>query len=530
MYRSVLAVALAASALWLAPMPARASFHIAEISEIMTSYGGDANVQFVEIRMITVGQQFVAGTKLNAFDASGNFIATVLTVPSNVQGGAGRPWIMGTPAFETASGLQVDFEFANGSLPTGGGMVCWGQPGNNTTTVSCPTTGSPYVDCIAYGTYSGPTNSCIGNPTPQNADGHSLERIDGGNDNLTDFACSNPAEPQNNAFESASLSATTPCPNCGNDTVESGEECDGTDSVACPGACLSNCVCAVCGDGAVNAPGEICEIGEDAACPGDCLADCTCATCGDDVAEPPAEQCDGTDDSACPGECLPPGETNQCFCPPGPLDAFLCYKANFKKEVSPALADVFDSGAVTSKGIFRFCAPADTGGGLSDPATHLNVYKIKGEHVKRSDIQVDDSFGTFVFDTKKAKTFMVPTNKSIFPAFPPQPVGPPSVVDHFRCLRAKNAKGTEKIAKGTKIAVVDQFGVRQVEIKKALALCLPTDKNGEGINRPESHLLCYKIKPLIKHKPDGVQTRDQFGDASFRLKGEVELCVPATLP
>ena len=87
------------------PRSAQAIFHFAEIDEVMTSYGGDANVQFVEIEMLFEGQNITTNTVLGAFDASGNHLSDVLVVPGNVTTGANRPWLMGTTQFQTASGL-----------------------------------------------------------------------------------------------------------------------------------------------------------------------------------------------------------------------------------------------------------------------------------------------------------------------------------------------------------------------------------------------------------------------------------------
>ncbi|TMA57793.1 MAG: DNRLRE domain-containing protein, partial [Deltaproteobacteria bacterium] len=84
------------------------------------------------------------------------------------------------------------------------------------------------------------------------------------------------------------------CPVCGDNKVnQASEQCDGTDSVLCPGAC----------DGTA-----------DAACPGRCQPDCTCApapVCGDNVVNQASEQCDGTDSVLCPGACQA-----DCTCPP----------------------------------------------------------------------------------------------------------------------------------------------------------------------------------------------------------------------
>jgi hypothetical protein len=194
------------------PRATSALFHFAVIDEVMTSYGGDAGVQFVEIRMLAASQNFVMNSVLGAFDASGSYIGDVLIVPGNVLSGTNRRWIMATAAFQTASGLTPDFIIPAG-LPAGGGMVCWGAPG-----ISAPPPGSwdhtnpnSYVDCVAYGTYSGPPNAHVGTPTPLDADGHSLVRTTDTNNNANDFDCGDPATPQNNAGDTASLAATTAC-------------------------------------------------------------------------------------------------------------------------------------------------------------------------------------------------------------------------------------------------------------------------------------------------------------------------------
>jgi len=201
--------------------PSQAAFHFAEIDEVMTSYGGNANVQFVEIKMLSAGQNFVTNSVLGAFDASGNFIGDVLIVPGDVTSGANRSWLMGTTTgptnFQTESGLTPDFPMPAG-LPTGGGMVCWGAPG-----FIVPPPGSwdhtnpnNYIDCVAYGTYSGPGNFKIGTtmgsfPAPDDADGHSLQRTQDTNSSANDWVCADPASPTNNTPASASLAATTLC-------------------------------------------------------------------------------------------------------------------------------------------------------------------------------------------------------------------------------------------------------------------------------------------------------------------------------
>lgn len=205
------ALALALLTFMLTP-EAHALFHFAHIDEVMASYDGNDMVQFVEIEMEFDSQNVTTNAVLAIFDAAGNYVKDMIVFPSNVPvGGAGVHFIIGTAAFENVSGLTVDFTAAQADLPTDGGMVCFGGGGG-----SIPqnppnwdrTDLNSYVDCLAYGSYSGPTAINSGNPTPLLPVGHSLARVSLTNDNETDFDCGDPATPENNAGTSVSLDAT----------------------------------------------------------------------------------------------------------------------------------------------------------------------------------------------------------------------------------------------------------------------------------------------------------------------------------
>lgn len=196
------------------PGRAQALFHEAVIDEILASWDGDPQQQFVEVRMLFAAQNLVTNSVLAAFDESGAYLGDVLVLPNDVpNGNAGGTWTMATEEFQARHGFTADFAMPAG-IPLGGGMICWGAPG--VLTPPDPTSWdhsdpANYVDCLAYGSFAGPSNVHVGNPTPLTAEGHSLARVAETDDNRNDFACADPAMPTNNAGESVAVAATTPC-------------------------------------------------------------------------------------------------------------------------------------------------------------------------------------------------------------------------------------------------------------------------------------------------------------------------------
>jgi hypothetical protein len=209
-------MALAMVSLLAATAPAaHALFHAVVIDEVLTSYAQNPDHQFIEMRMLSGSQNFVANSVFALFDAQGIYVDDLLVVPGNVgRSGAGTRWLVATPSFQKSLGVTADFLIADRALPTDGGMICFGGGGGispqNPPSWDRENFGS-YVDCLAYGTYSGPSNSRIGNPTPLNGNGHSLQRMTSTRDNATDFACSDDITAENNAGDVVDLSSTTSC-------------------------------------------------------------------------------------------------------------------------------------------------------------------------------------------------------------------------------------------------------------------------------------------------------------------------------
>ena len=90
------------------------------------------------------------------------------------------------------------------------------------------------------------------------------------------------------------------CPKCGNGILDPGEECDGTNDSACPGACQADCTCGpFCGDGTCDPDENSCSCTADCGTPpSNELLDSTCADGLDN-------DCDGVIDADDP-DCAEP--------------------------------------------------------------------------------------------------------------------------------------------------------------------------------------------------------------------------------
>lgn len=91
--------------------PAAASFHLMQIEQVAGSYCGNPNAQAIQLRMRSGGQQFVQGTSLVAYDATGANPVTLLTFPANASNGtAGARILIATVAFQQDAGAPpADF-------------------------------------------------------------------------------------------------------------------------------------------------------------------------------------------------------------------------------------------------------------------------------------------------------------------------------------------------------------------------------------------------------------------------------------
>lgn len=104
----------------------------------------------------------------------------------------------------------------------------------------------------------------------------------------------------------------------------------------------------------------------------------------------------------------------------------------------------------------------------------------------------------------------------------------PASLDHFLCYKTTPTKGTPKFAPRT-VSLADQFETKEFDVTKPLRLCNPADKNGEGINDPDTHLEGYKIQAMPgtpKFDKHSVKVTNQFGDFFVNTIRPDRLLVP----
>ena len=212
---------------------------------------------------------------------------------------------------------------------------------------------------------------------------------------------------------------------------------------------------------------------------------------------------------------------------------YQCYEVHQgQQNVTPAtLDDLFGTSTISVRRAKRICTPADKNDenpGALAQIDHLKAYEINQTErfTPVKNLSVTNQFGTMLLNIARPDFILVPTSKSL-DQNPAPPIVP--TINHYKCYTIARYK-----ARFDGIKVVDQFGTLNVDIKRPVRFCAAADKNGEGILDPNSHLLCYQVRPVTgspRFKPPvpAVFTNNQFGPATNRVFGPRELCVPTTI-
>lgn len=89
-----------AAALALSPAPARATFHLMQVEQVIAGVDGDDTVQAIQLRMRGANQQFVSGSRLRVVDAAGANPVLLSDITTNVgDGDLGSRVLLATASF-----------------------------------------------------------------------------------------------------------------------------------------------------------------------------------------------------------------------------------------------------------------------------------------------------------------------------------------------------------------------------------------------------------------------------------------------
>lgn len=195
---SLAATAIALAILTLGASAASATFHLISVREVYPGSAAQPAAEYVELQMWAPDQNFVAGHVVRTYDASGSPTGTD-AFPADVSHGANQSTlVLATPEAEASLGFAADAPMApSGRLDPSGGAVCWEQ-----------------IDCVAWGSFSGPLPSPTGTPAASIPDGMALRRtiapgcptllepLDDHDDGAADFAPVFPAPRPNSVVPS----------------------------------------------------------------------------------------------------------------------------------------------------------------------------------------------------------------------------------------------------------------------------------------------------------------------------------------
>ncbi len=97
--------------------------------------------------------------------------------------------------------------------------------------------------------------------------------------------------------------------------------------------------------------------------------------------------------------------------------------------------------------------------------------------------------------------------------------------DNFKCYKAK-FDPRERFDRRD-VELTDQFGTIFARTLLPYDFCNPVDKNGEGIENPQRHFMCYKLFAPPERRRHLLRGTDQFGSEELTVTQSRLLCNPA---
>ena len=99
-------------------------------------------------------------------------------------------------------------------------------------------------------------------------------------------------------------------------------------------------------------------------------------------------------------------------------------------------------------------------------------------------------------------------------------------LDHLKCYRTRRISAF--VPNG--VTLEDQFENVDMTVLRPYRMCNPVDKEGEGINDPTEHQMCYQIRDTVaqpRFRRKEVRVENQFGEQILVVTRPETLCTPA---
>lgn len=147
--------------------PARASFHLMQIEQVIGGVDGDLTAQAIQLRMRAAGQNFVGSARIRVWDASGSNPVVVINFPTLVANGTTGARVLVTSAqFNSSTSPTAVPDFAMTSLIPSSYLAAGSMTFENNT-------GTQVWWRLSWGggAYTGPTTG-IGGPGANDSDGN----------------------------------------------------------------------------------------------------------------------------------------------------------------------------------------------------------------------------------------------------------------------------------------------------------------------------------------------------------------------
>jgi hypothetical protein len=107
-------------------------------------------------------------------------------------------------------------------------------------------------------------------------------------------------------------------------------------------------------------------------------------------------------------------------------------------------------------------------------------------------------------------------------------------LDHYKCYAASVTRGAPRFIPRD-VPLIDELESKDTTVLKPVSVCVPVDKNGEGVGNPDDYLVCYDIRDVrgqARFQKLDIEASNQFdeGPEAQRLtvtRSDI-LCVPSS--